>query len=87
MGYYGDRGDEELNEDSSPGTGFLAEVTHAWEAATAPAAAAGIRTVLIRSGLVLAAEGERTSRRRMARLPKGSLCVQEIQLLIHLVQL
>jgi uncharacterized protein len=57
VGYYGDRGDEELTEKSSPGAGFLAEVTQAWEAAAAPAAAAGIRTVLLRTGLVLATEG------------------------------
>lgn len=57
VGYYGDRGDEELTEDSSPGTGLLAEVSQAWEAATAVAAASGIRTVLLRTGLVLAAEG------------------------------
>jgi uncharacterized protein (TIGR01777 family) len=57
VGYYGDRGDEELTEDSSPGTGLLAEVTQSWEAATAVAAAAGIRTVLLRTGLVLAAGG------------------------------
>ena len=38
VGYYGDRGDEELTEDSSPGTGFLAEVCRDWEEATAPAA-------------------------------------------------
>jgi uncharacterized protein len=57
VGYYGDRGDEVLTEDSSPGTGVLAEVAQAWEAAASPAAAAGIRTVLLRTGLVLAAEG------------------------------
>jgi hypothetical protein len=57
VGYYGDRADEELTEDSSPGAGFLAEVAQAWERATAPAAAAGIRTVLLRTGLVLAARG------------------------------
>jgi uncharacterized protein (TIGR01777 family) len=57
VGYYGDRADEELTEDSSPGAGFLAEVAQAWEGATAPAAAAGIRTVLLRTGLVLAAGG------------------------------
>ncbi|MGV3721677.1 MAG: NAD-dependent epimerase/dehydratase family protein, partial [Actinomycetota bacterium] len=45
IGYYGDRGDEELTEDSRPGTGFLAEVSRQWEAATAPAVDAGIRVV------------------------------------------
>ena len=53
IGYYGDRGDELLTEDSQPGTGFLAEVCTAWEAATAPAGEAGIRTPLVRTGIVL----------------------------------
>jgi uncharacterized protein (TIGR01777 family) len=54
---YGDRGDEELTEASAPGHGFLAEVVRGWEAATAPAAEAGIRTVTMRSGIVLSARG------------------------------
>ena len=41
VGFYGDRGDEQLTEASGPGTGFLAEVVVAWEAATAPAAERG----------------------------------------------
>ena len=57
VGYYGDRGDEELNEQSAPGTGFLAEVVRAWEAAAAPASRAGIRVALLRSGVVQAPEG------------------------------
>ncbi len=57
VGYYGDRGDEELTERSAPGTGFLAEVVQAWEAAAAPASRAGIRVVLLRSGIVQAPEG------------------------------
>jgi len=57
VGFYGDRGDEALTEASSPGTGFLADICRAWEAAAAPAAAAGIRTVLLRTGIVLAASG------------------------------
>ena len=57
MGSYGDRGDELLDESSAPGTGFLADVGRAWEAETAPAAAAGIRVVCMRTGLVLAREG------------------------------
>jgi uncharacterized protein len=56
-GFYGDRGDEELTEQSPPGQGFLAGVVRAWEAETEPAAAAGIRVAHIRSGLVMAAEG------------------------------
>ncbi|CAN5117499.1 TIGR01777 family oxidoreductase [soil metagenome] len=55
--YYGDRGDEELTETSPAGTGFLAEVCVAWEAATQPAADAGIRTAFLRTGIVLHPEG------------------------------
>ena len=54
---YGDRGDEALTEDSGPGQGFLAQVCREWEAATAPAEAAGVRVVHIRSGIVLSARG------------------------------
>jgi uncharacterized protein (TIGR01777 family) len=57
VGYYGNRGDELLDERSSAGTDFLSRVTEEWEQATAPAAAAGARVVLLRSGVVLAKEG------------------------------
>jgi len=57
IGYYGERGDEELTEASPPGSGFLPEVCVAWETATSPAAAAGVRVVLVRTGLVLASAG------------------------------
>jgi len=57
IGYYGDRGDEFLTEHSAAGSGFLAEVSRAWEEAAAPAAARGIRTVFLRLGLVLGATG------------------------------
>ena len=57
MGYYGDRGAEWLPETSLPGSDFLAGVVAEWEAATAPAAAAGIRVVLTRFGLVLSPDG------------------------------
>lgn len=57
VGVYGDRGDEELTEASSHGTGFLADVCIAWEAATAAAQDAGIRTVNLRTGVVLTPEG------------------------------
>jgi uncharacterized protein (TIGR01777 family) len=57
IGYYGDRADEELTEASAPGTGFLADVVQAWEAAAAPAAEAGIRVVNMRTGIVLSARG------------------------------
>jgi hypothetical protein len=57
VGFYGDRGVEELTEHSEAGSGFLADICQAWEAAAAPAAEAGIRTVLLRTGIVLAASG------------------------------
>jgi uncharacterized protein (TIGR01777 family) len=57
IGFYGDRGDEELVESSPPGDGFLAEVAEAWEATTAPASKAGVRVVHLRTGIVLAGEG------------------------------
>jgi uncharacterized protein (TIGR01777 family) len=57
VGIYGDRGDEILTEESEPGTGFLAEVATAWEAAAQPARDAGIRVVNFRHGLVLSREG------------------------------
>jgi uncharacterized protein (TIGR01777 family) len=56
MGYYGDRGDDLLTEDSPPGDDFPARVCVEWEAATAPAAERGVRVAHIRSGLVFAAE-------------------------------
>jgi uncharacterized protein (TIGR01777 family) len=56
-GYYGSRGDEVLTEESAPGTGFLPEVCKEWESATAPATNAGIRTVNLRTGLVLSKNG------------------------------
>ncbi len=57
VGFYGNRGDEELTEESGPGTGFLADVVHEWEAATAPAQEAGIRVATLRSGVVLSPRG------------------------------
>lgn len=56
-GFYGDRGDEVLDETSGPGAGFLAEVARVWEGETAVAARAGIRVVLLRTGLVLSPRG------------------------------
>lgn len=53
MGYYGDRGDEILTEESGSGGTFLAEVCRQWEAATGPASDAGIRVVNTRCGIVL----------------------------------
>lgn len=57
VGFYGDRGDERLTEESSGGTGFLAEVCRRWEGATHVARAMGIRTVHLRTGQALSPEG------------------------------
>ncbi|GAA2781145.1 TIGR01777 family oxidoreductase [Mycolicibacterium pallens] len=58
IGIYGyDRGDTVLSEDSARGDGFLADVVADWEAATEPAARAGVRTVAVRTGIVQAARG------------------------------
>ncbi|MCA9284332.1 MAG: TIGR01777 family oxidoreductase [Phycisphaerales bacterium] len=57
VGYYGDRGEETVDEASRNGSGFLAEVCVAWEAAADPARSAGIRVVHPRIGLVVASEG------------------------------
>jgi uncharacterized protein (TIGR01777 family) len=57
IGYYGDRGDLPLPESAVAGSGFLAELVVKWEAATAPAAEAGVRVVTLRTGLVLSASG------------------------------
>lgn len=57
VGIYGDRGDEILDEHSPLGSGFLADVGKAWEAATGSAAGAGIRIVHVRLGIVLARQG------------------------------
>jgi uncharacterized protein (TIGR01777 family) len=53
-GYYGDRGDEILDESATAGTGFFADMVRRWEAATEPARAAGVPVVTMRSGIVLA---------------------------------
>jgi uncharacterized protein (TIGR01777 family) len=57
IGYYGDRGDTPLTEQSAPGASFLAEVARQWEAATAPARDAGIRVVNLRFGIVQSPHG------------------------------
>ena len=58
VGFYGyDRGDALLCEDSARGDGFLADVVADWEAATGPAADAGLRVVTVRTGIVQAANG------------------------------
>ncbi|RPI23823.1 MAG: TIGR01777 family protein [Acidobacteria bacterium] len=57
IGFYGDRGNEELNESSRAGRGFLPEVCAAWEAEALNAAKLGMRVVLLRTGIVLSTHG------------------------------
>jgi hypothetical protein len=57
IGFYGDRGDEVLDENSPPGEGFFPDVCRAWEAATQAAEEAGVRVCNLRSGLVIGAGG------------------------------
>jgi uncharacterized protein len=57
IGYYGDRGEEILTEDSLPGSKFLSEVAKEWESEATKAEALGIRVVLLRFGVVLAKQG------------------------------
>ncbi len=57
VGYYGDRGEEVLTEESSAGKGFLPEVCIAWEKAASATASLGMRVVLLRTGLVLGKNG------------------------------
>lgn len=57
IGFYGDGGESDQTEESPKGEGFLPDVVEAWEAAAGPAVEAGIRTVFLRTGIVLAADG------------------------------
>jgi len=57
VGFYGNRGDALLDEDSPPGNGFLADVTQAWEAAAREAAGYGVRVVSLRFGMILSPTG------------------------------
>ncbi|MEY2452191.1 MAG: uncharacterized protein QOD92_1765 [Acidimicrobiaceae bacterium] len=57
IGYYGNRGDDILTEESPAGRGFLADVCVQWEASTAPAEAAGIRVAHMRTGIVVGKSG------------------------------
>lgn len=57
IGYYGDRGDEVLTEESEAGEGFLADVAREWEESTKPASDAGIRVVFVRFGIILSSKG------------------------------
>jgi uncharacterized protein (TIGR01777 family) len=64
VGYYGDTGSRIVDESASAGTGFLAQLSADWEAATAPARDAGVRVVLARTGLVLSPAGGLLSKLR-----------------------
>ena len=68
IGFYGDRGDEELTERSLPGDGFLADVCMRWERAAVPMADAGVRLVRIRTGLVVGPGAEAIE--RMAKITR-----------------
>jgi uncharacterized protein (TIGR01777 family) len=57
VGYYGDRGDEEVDETAAPGSGFVSEVPQAWEQAAHELDHADVRVVVVRTGLVLTAKG------------------------------
>lgn len=57
VGYYGDRGDEQLTETSRPGDTFLADVAKEWETESRRAEDSGVRTVLLRNGIVLSKDG------------------------------
>jgi uncharacterized protein (TIGR01777 family) len=57
VGFYGDTGDREVDESAPKGEGFLAGLVHEWESATRPAADAGARVVMLRTGLVLSPAG------------------------------
>lgn len=98
VGAYGDRGDEALDEDSSPGEGFLAELVRAWEAAAGPARDSGAPVAHARTGIVLSRTGGAMGRvLPLARLglagPLGSgrqfwpwiTLVDEVRALMHLI--
>lgn len=57
IGYYGDRGDEEVTEEAGPGNGFESQVPQAWEQAAHELDRTGVRVVIVRTGLVLTAKG------------------------------
>jgi len=74
IGFYGNRSDVLLNEDMPAGSGFLAEVSQAWEQATGPAERAGIRVVRLRIGVVLTPAGGALARMLLAfRLGVGGV--------------
>ena len=74
IGYYGDRDDELLTEESPPGEGFLAEVVRRWEESASPAAEAGLRVVepALRDRAEPGRRGARRCCRRFASVSEGS---------------
>jgi uncharacterized protein (TIGR01777 family) len=74
-GWYGDTGDREVDETAPSGSGFLAEVVRDWEAAAAGAAAAGVRVVSLRTGIVLSPRGG-----MLARLVPGTQVMSWVSL-------
>jgi len=72
IGWYGDTGGRQVDESAPAGAGFLARLVYDWEAATAPAAQAGIRVVNLRSGLVLTPAGGLLA--RLLPLARLGLC-------------
>ncbi|MFT9735966.1 TIGR01777 family oxidoreductase [Mycobacteroides abscessus] len=94
VGYYGDSGDRIIDETASSGTSFLARVCLDWEAATAEAAQAGARVVIVRTGLVLSPAGGLFGRSRPlfslglgARLGNGRWYMPWISLEDHILAL
>lgn len=98
MGYYGDRGEETVDEESTPGAGFLVDLVKAWESAAAPATAAGLPVAFARTGLVLSPGGGLMDRvRPLAKLGLGGplgngrqwwswiSLADEVRALIHLI--
>lgn len=57
VGFYGARGEEELNESSTPGKGFLSDLSQVWERTAMEAEALGLRVIPIRFGMVLGPDG------------------------------
>lgn len=73
IGYYGSRGNEELTEDSTSGTDFMAVVCREWEEATAPAVRHGVRVPIVRTGVVLArGEGALGAMTPIFKIPGGA---------------
>jgi hypothetical protein len=91
IGWYGDTGDQSVDETAPRGTGFLAELVRDWEAAAGPAAVAGIRVADLRTGVVLAADGGMLGRLVLpfrfglgAKLGAGSQYLSWISLVDHI---